>query len=257
MPRVLSLIVVLALVSPARTDAQQSADELAKQLANPVSSLISVPFQNNLDWGVGPSEKAKYTLNIQPVVPLGITEHWNLIVRTILPVVGQPSLSPDGEGAFGLGDAIVTGFLSPKVSDPIWGVGPAVLVPTSTDDQLGLGEFGIGPSAVVLKQTGPWTYGALVNQIWTTGDAAVSSMFLQPFLVRGFPGGWTVVLNSESTRNWTAETWTIPFNLMVNKVSTLGDQLVSYQVGLRVYAESPNHQPQAGLRAAVTLLFPK
>ena len=82
-------------------------------------------------------------------------------------------------------------------------------------------------------------------------------MFLQPFLVRGFPGGWTVVLNSESTLDWTHDTETVPFNLMVNKVATLGSQLVSWQVGLRAYAVSPNHQPQAGLRASMTLLFPK
>jgi hypothetical protein len=203
-------VAVLAFISSAH--AQESAEDLAKKLSNPIASLISVPFQGNYDGGYGPNDGSKYTINVQPVIPFTLNEDWNVISRTIVPIVWQHDIAGPSGDQFGLGDTTQSLFFSPKKptsSGIIWGVGPAFLLPTATDDLLGGGKWGAGPTAVVLKQSGPWTYGALANHIWSfAGDddrQDVNSTFLQPFISYTTPKAWTFALNTESTYNWEAE----------------------------------------------------
>jgi hypothetical protein len=167
----------------------QDNTAIAKQLSNPVAALISVPFQLNWDDNFGPDDEgSKLTLNIQPVIPISLNDKWNLISRTILPVVSQDDIFPGAGDQFGIGDTVQSMFFSPKAptaSGWIWGVGPVFLLPTATDDLLGGEKWGAGPTGVALKQTGPWTYGALFNHIWSfAGDSNrndINSTFLQPF----------------------------------------------------------------------------
>ena len=242
---------------------EHDADELSKKLANPVSSLISVPFQSNFDFGAGPDgDGFSYFMHVQPVIPITLNEDWNLISRTILPIVYADYL-PDGS-EWGLGDTEQSFFLSPAKPGPgglIWGLGPVILLPTATDDSFGSNEWGLGPTGVALIQKDKWTIGILANQIWSLGsdnDASdVSEAFLQPFVQYQLGHGRALALNTESTYDWNAEQWTVPINLEFSQVMKLGPQLVQLQIGGRYYAEKPEDGPDWGLRANFTLLFPK
>lgn len=240
----------------------QDVDELAKKLSNPVASLISVPFQSNFDYGAGADgDGFGYTLNVQPVIPFSLSEDWNLISRTIVPLAYRDYLPGD---PFRLGDITQSLFLSPKAPGPgglIWGVGPAFLLPTATDDMLGTEKWGVGPTGVALIQEHGWTFGVLANHIWSVaGDddrADVNQTFLQPFVSYALGEGVTLTANSESTYDWTAEQWTVPLNLDISKVTHFGKQPVSLQIGGKVYLDGPEGSPDWGIRSTITFLFPK
>jgi hypothetical protein len=238
--------------------------ELAKKLANPVAALISVPLQYNYDQDFGEDDEGtKSLLNIQPVIPFSLSAGWNLITRTIVPLAAENDV-PAGTDGSGLGDIVQSFFLSPKAPVGGWilAAGPVMLYPTATDDVLGGGKWGAGPTALALKQVGGWTYGLLANHIWSfAGDsdrADVNSTFLQPFLSYVTKTKTTLVVNTESTYNWDKEQWAVPLNAQVLQMLKIGPQILQVGLGARYWAESPAAGPEGfGVRATVTLLFPK
>ena len=248
----------------AATDDKAAAAELAKKLSNPVASLISVPIQNNCDFGGGPNgDGFQYKVNIQPVVPISLNEKWNLISRSIIPVVYQENIVGTSSQA-GLSDTVQSLFFSPKAPTSggwIWGVGPALLLPTASDDLLGAEKWGAGPTAVLLKQQNGWTYGVLANHIWSyageSSRADVNATFLQPFLTFTTPKQTTFTINTESTYDWANSQWTVPLNASVAQLVKLGKLPLQFQIGARYYAEKPANGPEWGLRFSVTFLFPK
>lgn len=249
----------------APAQAQSDDSDLAKQLANPVASLISVPFQLNYDGGYGTEDGDKTFVNVQPVLPVSINEDWNLISRTILPLVYQNDINGNSGTDTGLGDTVQTLFLSPvEPTDGglIWGAGPALLLPTATESSLGKDQWGAGPSAVGLYSHDGWTYGGLVNHIWSAdeGSAATetNASFFQPFVNYTTPDAWTYVLNTETTYDWEGDQWSVPINALVTKLTSIGDQKISVGGGVRYWAESPDAGPDGwGIRLQLTFLFPK
>ena len=171
-------------------DEAASTEQLAKDAQNPVAKLISVPLQNNFNFGVGPNDGTQWVLNVQPVIPITLNEDWNLITRTILPIINQPSPARGVSSASGMGDINETLFLSPAKSGKlIWGAGPFLTFPAATDPMLGAGKWCAGPSVVALTMQGHWVVGALVNQSWSYagwGDKDVSAMLIQPFVNYNF-----------------------------------------------------------------------
>lgn len=253
---------MLALAAPLTVQADEDA-ELAQRLANPVANLISVPFQFNYDTSFGPADADRYTLNVQPVVPFPIDEEWNLITRTIVPVIYQEGLADGLDSDFGLGDTVQSFFLSPQAptSDGwIWGAGPVFLWPTATDTSLGSGQWGLGPTGVALRQDGPWTYGLLANHIWSyAGDddrGNVNASFGQPFLVYTTPMATSYFVNMEAIYDWNESQWLAPVNAGVNQLLKLGGQPMQIGLAGRYYVESPDGGPEWGLRVNFVLLFP-
>jgi hypothetical protein len=251
-------LLILALTLPVLAN---DAD-LAKKLANPVADLISAPIQSNYDFGIGPGDGTKWTTNIQPVIPFGINGEWNVISRTILPVIDQNGIAPGGlSDAFGLGDTLQSFFFSPKSSDPIWGLGPAFLIPTATDPLLGSEKWAAGPTAVVLKQDGPWTCGALANHLWDyagdDGRGSVNATFFQPFASYITPTKTTFTVNSETSYDWHNDQWIVPVNFVVSQLLKVGGQPLQIFAGARYYLETPAGSPDWGLRFGITFLFPK
>jgi hypothetical protein len=239
-----------------------SAQELADKLSNPVASMISVPFQNNTDWGIGAENGSKNTLNIQPVIPFNLNPNLNLITRYILPVIDQYDVTGRDTHQFGLSDMTVSAWFSPAnpKNGLIWGFGPAFLIPTATNTLLGTQKFGIGPTALLLKQGHGNTIGFLVNQLWSVAGSAdranVNQLFLQPFYARSFASGASIGGNMEMTANWQAGTTTLFLNPTISGITKFGKQPVQLVIGPRIPLAGPDAAlPKFGIRAVIIFVF--
>ena len=268
---------------PAAAQQESSEEELAKKTQNPVADLISVPLQNNFNFGAGFNhDKMIYILNVQPVIPIHLNDEWNLITRTIMPIINQPSLFPTAGGLVhsttgtGLGDINPTVFLSPaKSGELIWGIGPTMTLPTATDRDLGSGQWSMGPAGVVLTIQGHWVYGALMNNQWSVagwGDKPVNAMLLQWFVNYNLPDGWYLTSAPIVTANWKADragdVWTVPLGGGVGKLFRLGEILpleghplaklpINTQLAAYGNVATPEFGPRWQLRFQIQFLFPK
>jgi len=246
-----------------------SAEELAKLAQNPVGNLVSVPFQNNTNFNVGPLSGTQNLLNIQPVIPIDLNKDWNIITRTIIPVLWQPEFMPGQGSTFGLGDMQFSAFLSPADPGPsglIWGAGAILQAPTNTDDVLGNKNWGLGPTAVVLKleKGNPWVYGALLNNVWALSSSKqggrYNNFLLQPFLNYNFPGGMYLTSSPVVTANWEADSnqrWTVPLGGGIGKIFHLGALPVNTQIGAYYNVVHPDNGATWQMRLQVQFMFPK
>jgi hypothetical protein len=258
------LLVIMLLTMPPAAWADETQD-LAKQAQNPVANLISLPFQNNTNFNVGPGEDTQNILNIQPVIPFKWNEDWNLITRTIFPIIYQPELTPGYGSTFGWGDLNTTLFLSPaKLGEVLWGAGPIFSFPTATDKVLGTGKYSVGPAAVVLMMPGRWVYGALANNLWSyAGDSdqdTVNQFLFQYFINYNLPEGWYLSSAPIITANWKesgGNRWTVPFGGGVGKIFKIGNQPMNASVQAFVNVEKPDQGPDWTLRLQLQFLFPK
>jgi hypothetical protein len=277
-------MVALFLASPLRAEQaaapssgdSESATDLAKKTQNPVADLISVPFQNNFNFNTGPEKRSVWVLNVQPVIPIKLTEDWNLITRTIVPIINQPPLAPGVEQATGMGDINPSVFLSPSGSKEfIWGIGPTFTFPSATNRQLGSGKWSAGPAAVALTMQGPWVVGALINNQWSFagwGPTRVNALLLQPFVNYNFGEGWYLVTAPILTANWVASSgdkWTVPLGAGGGKLfrlkdlpggdalGKLGELPVNTQLQAFYNVVRPDDAATWQLRLQIQFLFPK
>ncbi len=249
-------------------DADDDAAALAKAVQNPIASLVSVPFQWNINLETGPQEKTQHVLNIQPVLPFELNENLNLITRTIVPLISQPAFGQGQSREGGLGDIQFSAFFSPKKPGPggwIWGAGPVLQFNTASDDRLGQGVWGIGPTAVALKMSGPWVVGGLINNVWSftedSGRADVNKMLIQPFINYNFadkPGRY-VTFAPIITADWKADDdkWVIPLGMGIGQVMKIGKQPVNIQASAYYNVERPDNAAKYQIRLQIQLMFPK
>lgn len=246
-----------------------SAAALARQAQNPVADMISVPFQLNWNFDTGPLDKGQQILNIQPVLPFTLNKDWNLVTRTIVPLISQPAFTTSQDRENGLGDINFTAFLSPKkpgASGWIWGVGPALIMNTASDDRLGQGAWSLGPSAVFLKMPGNWVVGGLVSNVWSIsedeGRPDVNQLLFQPFINYNFPKhpGRYLTFSPIITSNWEADSgnkWTVPLGLGIGQIMKLGKQHVNFQLASFYNVVRPDDASTWQIRFQAVLLFPK
>lgn len=267
----LAIAIGLASASAALGEERSAADEekteeLAKAAQNPIANLISVPFQFQSNFGVGPYHQPQGVLNIQPVIPIKINDDWNLITRWVTPVIAQPRLSPTDGREFGLGDLNPSLFLSPSKPGEggiIWGVGPTFLLPTATDRNLGNHRWGAGPSIVLLTIKGPWVVGVLANNIWSfasTGKGSnVNQMLVQPFVNYNLPHGWYLTSSPIITANWLAPgaKWTVPAGGGFGRLFKVGELPVNASLAAYYNVETPKGGAKWQARFQVQLLFPR
>jgi hypothetical protein len=265
--KILGVLMAASLCAQAQQSDSEDTERLQKAVQNPVANLISVPFQNNINFPIGSFSRTQNVLNIQPVIPIGISENWNLITRTILPVISQPDIAREEGTENGLGDLNPTLFFSPsKPGALIWGVGPSLSLPTATHTALGTGKWSGGPSVVALVQPGKWTIGALANNLWSfAGESdrgVVNAFLLQYFVNRNFKKGWYLTSSPIITANWRVdsdERWLVPFGGGFGRVFKTAGQRLNAQASVYYNAIHPDSLPfpKWQLRLQLALLYPK
>lgn len=278
---------LLALLSAAAI-AQEAEQSLSKKLANPLAAMISVPTQVNYDDDLGVNGDGKMLqINIQPVIPFQLNDTWNLITRTIIPIIEQKDLTPSSGSDSGMGDILESAFFSPIQPTErgwIWGVGPVLLLPTATDDDLGADQWAMGPTFVTLKQQGPWTTGLLVNHLWTTGGEddidkdnaetlfrmaaqrgislstsdSINASYVEPWISFAASHGTTYSLSTESSYDWDGSSWLVPVVVTADHLFENAPIPFSFGVAARYWAESPDGGPENfSARVQFTFLLSK
>ena len=256
---------------PAKPATEEHADTaLAKAAQNPIADMISLPFQFNANLNTGPQKKTQDVLNIQPVIPVHLNSDWNLITRTIVPLISQPQLTPGDDRTNGIGDIQFSAFLSSaKPSDWVLGAGMIVQAPSATDTVLGQGKWGLGPTAVALhvERGDPWVYGMLINNVTSVGGqsgrANVNQMLFEPFFNYNVPGHPGLYLTSapEFTANWnstkSSNRWTVPLGGGIGQIMRWGEQAVNLQASAYYNVDKPEFGSNWNLRLQVQFLFPK
>jgi hypothetical protein len=279
-PRYAALAAAFLLVStaahaqqgPVETTAAKPADpgsdsdtDIAKKIQNPIGDLYSFPFQNNANFGAGPHGGTQDILNIQPVIPIHLTPDWNIITRTILPVVWNPSLSPLPSVPVGTGPTDFSAFLSPSeaIGGWLWGVGPIIQIPTISGPGLGSNVWGGGPTAALVYSNGPWVVGGLANNIWSFGGTygplgnSYNNFLTQPFVNYNFGGGWYVTTSPIITANWETPgtKWTVPVGGGAGRVFKVGKLPINFSLAAYYNLVKPQYGADWQLRTQMTLIF--
>ncbi len=282
------LTLVVALNALSATVVAQEDDSLSKKLANPLAAWVNVPTQINYEDELGPEKRGSmWTMNVLPVLPFQIGDDWNLISRTILPLIQQKDLTRERKSDSGLGDILQSFFFSPIEPTErgwIWGAGPVFLLPTATDRDLGASQWALGPTFLTLKQEGPWTVGLLANHLWTlSGEDKISSeradrlarltthrgasvslsngisqSYIEPWVSFVTKHDTTLSVSTETSYDWNASQWLLPIVLTADQLVSKGKVPLSVGLAAKYWAVSPDGGPRDwSLRLQFTFVFSK
>jgi len=262
----------LAAQEPRPTDSGQPVEsasgaresELARRSQNPVEDMVSIPVEENLDYGIGANDRAQSTLKIEPRIPAHVLPSWNIVTRTIIPIVYKPDAMATTGGSSGLGDVNPTFFVTQAHPGPvIWGVGPDVVLPTATQTSLGAGKWSVGPSVALVVKPRRWTLGFIASNVWSfagqSGRSSVDKGSLQYFIHYNLANGWSVKTSPTMTAEWekaSGDVWTIPVGGGVAKVFALGKLAINASLAGYGYAAKPSDGPDWQLRCEASFLFP-
>lgn len=264
--KIFCLIVSFLLSNNLFAEAPLSKKELAQKLSNPISSLISVPVDFNYDSNIGPKDDGtSSSITIKPVIPIKINEDWNLISRTIVALSSTHNIVPNSGTVNGMSDISQSFYFSPDKPTEngwIWGVGPTLLIPSASDDLLGSEKWAAGPTGVILKQEGHWTYGVLASQTWSfSGDddrEDINSIYFDIWLAYSTDNGYTYSIEIEPAYDWNVNDGGVSTNILLTKITTIGDQLVSLGGGFKYWPNSTTNGPENfGAILQITFLFPQ
>jgi hypothetical protein len=268
---ILIICLTVLMFTPVSWAEEKGGGDLRAAVQNPVGAMYSLPLKFTFDYGA-PNGEASF-LNIQPVIPITVGD-WNYINRIIAPLIdtpGEVTGTPEipntfpGDGATGLGDINYSLFVSPaKPKGFIWGLGPSIMLPTATDEQLGSEKWSAGPTGVVLVQPKWGTYGGLVRQLWSfAGDddrASVNQTLIEPFLNYNLDKGWYLISDMIIIANWQADSgnrWTVPLGGGVGKLLKIGNQAINVRTEAYYNVEKPDLAPDWQWGFTVQFLFPK
>lgn len=237
----------------------------AQAVQNPFSSLTIVLFQNGTNFKQGPYSRTPNVLAIQPMIPVQLNANWSVSTWINATVAYQPDAKSKSSSATGLGDVQPMFFFSPVHPNRlIWGLGPTLLLPTATDELLETGRFSAGPALVVLTQPGPWTIGAMVNNLFSrNGEGSrkhINQLLLNPFVNYNLPGGWYLTTQPALTADWTAKpgsVWTVPVGGGFGRIVKIGPQLVNTSVASYLNAVRDKQAAHWQLAVQFMLLYPK
>jgi len=257
------LFTLLSILNAQAQDTEKTKADIEKAAQNPIASMYVLPFQNNTQFGIGSFDRTQNITNIQPVIPVGLGENVNMIVRTIIPLINQPLGESDSK--FGLGDVALSLFFTPrKPGKIIWGVGPAIGIPTATDPTLGSQKWSAGPSVIALVQPKGWTMGLVIQNTWSFAGkddrADINAFYTNIFIVKNITKGWYVNSAPIITANWEADggqQWLVPLGVGAGRVFRLGKIPTNLQVGYYNYVIRPDNGPKWQLRAQINFMFPK
>jgi hypothetical protein len=262
-PLAIALSLLATTVRAQSAEPDPAPGDLARQLQNPVANLITVPIESNWEFGIGPARSTDYFGAIKPVIPFPLGANWHVITRTILPFSYSVLLDRGASGHVGVGDAVMTAYLSPTKSARgwSWGLGPGLVLPSATDDGLGSGKWSAGPTGAVIKQRGPWTFIALVGQAWSFAGRdnreRVNTTVLQPSLAYTTERDTTLGIGISSAYNWTADLWALPLEVSASQLLHVSSRAMSLGLTVRSHLDRPESGPNWGLVFTAAFLFPK
>lgn len=258
-------VIVLAGCAVMASARAQDVDLWSTRSENPLSNLPSLSFNHVFSAHLGRFRRPQNITNIQPNVPISLSDQYNVVVRVNAPLVDQPVGRTDR--VYALSDSTIQALFTRKNPGSLaWGFGPAVALATRTDDSVGFGLPGAGVAFSVVKSEGRWLFGINANHVWSIGEAHTSVnqveyslTTFQPFANYAIGDGWAINFSSAMTANWLADRgqqFRLPLSLLLKKTFVVQRQPMSLGIGATYVPVRPDNAAEWQLRAQYSLLFP-